>query len=145
MTVSMLVWYWRCWAWLLPPCSCWSWYKLLSDNQWLPTNVPTPSNDLTISVSALTQSQDINVVIPPITISKPPASSVSVSVPTSSWKPSQWATWPFITITGVSGEWTTVQNCAKRQPTMACKKFAWMDGTDVTESIVFLFLTWVSF
>ena len=76
-----------------------------------------------ISVAAITQS-DINIVIPPVPVNiVKPTVNVPVSVPTSSWKPDQWATWPFITITGVSGSChaNSPQNCAKHQPSMITK------------------------
>ena len=58
------------------------------------------------SVSAVQQSGDIisDIIANPVNIVKPTVNVPTVvSVPTSSWTPSQWATWPFITITGVSG------------------------------------------
>ena len=45
---------------------------------------------------------DIADLFPPVNIVKP-VNIPTVSVPTSSWKPDNFATWPFITITGVSG------------------------------------------
>ena len=59
------------------------------------------------SVSAIAQSGDIisDIIVNPVNIVKPTVNVPTVvSVPTSSWTPSQWATWPFITITGVSGK-----------------------------------------
>ena len=60
------------------------------------------------SVSPAVIAGDISVVLPvvPVTIVKPVV-SLPVSVPSSSWQPDQWATWPFITINGVSGDKTS--------------------------------------
>lgn len=52
--------------------------------------------------NVLTQSDFANVIIAPVNIVKPIINIPTISAPTSSWKPDSFATWPFITITGVS-------------------------------------------
>ena len=56
------------------------------------------------SAALISVSEDISIPNV-INIVKPSVVIPSVSVPsTSSWNPSAWGTWPFITISGISGE-----------------------------------------
>ena len=95
---------WRSWAAQAELNQAWSALWLRETEKTCDRPIYPQTNFLFSPAALISVSEDISIPSV-INVVKPSVVIPSVSVPsTSVWNPSSWGTWPFITISGISGE-----------------------------------------